>query len=302
VKIIFSPRYGVEIGEHVFATQKFEGVYKKGLEKQFFRPEDVIEPTLPPSADFQGFFSEEYLKDLLKARHTSRTFLSELPVKQDIIESQFIAAHGTYLTAWWALREGIGFHIGGGFHHAYADHAEGFCYVNDLAYALWRLKKEGSLQRSAVIDCDLHQGNGTASYFQNDPSVFTFSIHQEWNYPMPKERSDLDVGLLNGVSDGEYLTRLQDALHTIFQSITPELILYQAGVDPYEEDQLGGLRLTKQGLRKRDELVIGECVRRKIPLAITLGGGYPPSLSTLVELHLQTLEVAIKKEKEFLPR
>ncbi len=302
MKVIYSPKYGVDVGEHVFATEKFEGLYRKGLEEGLFRLEDVIEPTLPPPVDFEGFFSDEYLEDLLKARHTSRTFLSELPVKKDIIESQLISAYGTYLAGKWALEEGRCFHIGGGFHHAYPDHAEGFCYVNDLAYALWRLKKEGSLHQAVVIDCDLHQGNGTAFYFQNDPSIFTFSIHQEWNYPMPKEHSDLDVGLINGVSDGEYLTHLQSALQTIFQSITPELILYQAGVDPYEQDQLGGLRLTKEGLRRRDELVIGECFQRKIPVATTLGGGYPPSLSTLVELHFQTLEIAIKKEKEFFPK
>jgi acetoin utilization deacetylase AcuC-like enzyme len=177
-------------------------------------------------------------------------------------------------------------HLGGGFHHAFADKAEGFCYVNDLAVAVRVLQREARIRRAAVVDCDLHQGNGTARIFAGDDSVFTFSIHQRDLYP-PKERSDLDVHLADGTEDDAYLTLLQDALGQVFEG-RPELVLYQAGADPYREDQLGSLALTKDGLRERDRIVWEACRRAGVAVAGTLGGGYARRVADTVDIHLGT--------------
>jgi acetoin utilization deacetylase AcuC-like enzyme len=190
------------------------------------------------------------------------------------------------------MRRGAGINVGGGFHHAYADMASGFCYINDLAVAIRVLQRDGLVRRAAVVDCDLHQGNGTAVIFQGDPDVFTFSIHQENLYPV-KERSDLDIGLDDFTEDEEYLVRLEGALPRVLDEHRPEIVLYQAGADPYREDQLGSLRLTVQGLERRDRLVLEGCARRDIPSVVTLGGGYARKVSDTIAIHHQTCRVAM---------
>ena len=184
-------------------------------------------------------------------------------------------------------------HLGGGFHHAHADHAEGFCYLNDIAVAVRALQRDGAVRRVAVVDCDVHQGNGTASLFRGDDSVFTFSIHQEYNYPSPKEPGDLDVGLEDGTGDDEYLAELGRALERVWAT-GPELVIYQAGADAYREDQLGGLGLTMAGLEARDRMVLEGCARRRVPAAVTLGGGYARRLEDTVAIHLATCRVALE--------
>lgn len=297
IVLVHSPYYVVDIGVHIFRTEKFEGVQRALANAA---PEDFVF-VLPPEysrSDFAGFFTPEYEDDLFNARETPATLRSELPVTREIIHWQLVSAMGTYLAAQYALKEGIAGHIGGGFHHACPDHAEGFCYVNDLAYALWRLLEQDAIHTAIVVDCDLHQGNGTAEYFKDDPRVFTLSIHDEWNYPMPKSTSSLDIGLLPGTRGAEYLDRLASGLGTAFRATHPDIALYQAGVDPYERDQLGNLRLTAEDLKKRDELTLSEFHSRGIPLVITLGGGYPPTLQELVDLHTQTFLLARQIFKE----
>jgi acetoin utilization deacetylase AcuC-like enzyme len=185
-----------------------------------------------------------------------------------------------------ALKHGCAFHIGGGFHHSFPDHAEGFCYFNDIALAAVELLEKG-VPRIAVVDGDLHQGNGTARYFENEERVFTFSIHQERLYPQ-KQRSDLDVGLDDETGDEEYLAKLNDSLDTIFGDFGPEFVIYQCGADPYRFDQLGQLRLTVEGLIRRDEAVVSRCAARKIPMIAVLGGGYAEDLADTVEIHCNT--------------
>jgi acetoin utilization deacetylase AcuC-like enzyme len=202
------------------------------------------------------------------------------------------AAGGTTLAAREALARGVGINLGGGFHHAFADLASGFCYVNDLAVAIRVLQRDGRVKRAAVVDCDLHQGNGTAHLFRRDPEVFTFSIHQEHLYPV-KERSDLDIGLENGAGNEEFNGRLADALPRVWAH-GPELVLYQAGADPYEDDQLGALRLTIPGLLERDRLVLEGCADRGIPAVVTLGGGYARNVSDTVRIHQNTCEMALR--------
>ena len=177
-------------------------------------------------------------------------------------------------------------------HHAFAGHAEGFCYINDLAVAAAVLLAEQRVRRVAVVDLDVHQGNGTAHIFRSRPEVFTFSMHQENNYPVPKELSNLDVGLDDGTGDNSYLAALSPALERVWE-FAPELVLYQAGADPFHDDQLGGLALSFAGLEARDRAVIGGCVERGIPVATTLGGGYARRLEDTVRIHATTSRMAV---------
>jgi acetoin utilization deacetylase AcuC-like enzyme len=187
---------------------------------------------------------------------------------------------------------GAAINLGGGFHHAGPDRAEGFCYINDLAVAIRVLQREGHVRRAAVVDLDVHQGNGTARVFEGDPSVFTLSIHQENNYPIPKACSSLDVGLADGTDDREYLARLGEALVSVW-AFAPEIVLVQAGADPYVDDQLGGLALTLAGLEARDRAVLDGCAQRGIPVAVTLGGGYARRLEDTVRIHAQTCRLVL---------
>ncbi len=294
IPVVFSPEYEVDIGEHVFRTEKFRGVYEKLRASKWAEDVEFFEPPDLPWEEFSGFLTPEYLQDLKAGRESFSTLRSELPIHRAVIYSQKLAAGGTYLALDSALSGRCGIHLGGGFHHAYPDHAEGFCYINDIAFAIWKAKKEGKIGKALVVDCDLHQGNGTAAYSQKDPDMFSFSIHQEWLYPIPKERSSLDIGLGLGATDEEYLSLLEDALSRFRKSFQPDVMVYQAGVDPYQEDLLGSLRISQEGLRKRDALVISYAKEQAIPLVITFGGGYPPSLETLIQLHYQTVETALE--------
>jgi acetoin utilization deacetylase AcuC-like enzyme len=289
----------MELGGHVFPVEKYRALKEVLIGAGLLREEDILEPEKSTKEDLLLVHEPEYLDDFYNLRWTHRTSFSELPLNETIVEGFLLMAGGTYLAAKAAVSSNrIGFHIGGGFHHAYRDHAEGFCYINDIAFAIEKLRKEKIIERAAVIDCDLHQGNGTAGIFRNIDEVFTFSIHQEYLYPYPKERSDWDVGLPNGTGDEEYLSLLRDAVPKILDQHKPQLVVYQAGADPYHGDQLGNLNLTMNGLRRRDEIVIGETRLRMIPLVITLGGGYAFRFEDVVKIHQQTAEVSIKIEKE----
>jgi acetoin utilization deacetylase AcuC-like enzyme len=201
---------------------------------------------------------------------------------------------GTLVAARNALRDGIASNLAGGTHHAYPDHGEGYCVLNDIAVAARVLQRDGLAQRIAVIDCDVHQGNGTAAVFRNDPSVFTFSIHGEKNFPARKEQSTFDLHLPSGVGDTEYLRLLQAHVPAILDDFRPDFVFYQAGVDPYEGDRLGKLKLTLAGLKQRDEFVIAICRDRALPVVTTMGGGYARDITGTVEAHCNTIRVALR--------
>jgi acetoin utilization deacetylase AcuC-like enzyme len=209
-----------------------------------------------------------------------------------MVEAFWLAAGGTILAARLALGTGVGFNIGGGFHHAYPDHGEGFCAINDIAIAIRRLQRDGAIRRAMVVDCDVHHGNGTAAIFSGDPSVFTLSIHQFNNYPSVKPLSSMDIHLADGAGDAEYIHRLSNGYRAALAMFQPELVVYVAGADPYREDQLGGLELTFDGLRERDRLVIGTALSHKIPVAIVLAGGYAASVEDTITIHANTAEAA----------
>lgn len=272
--------------------EKFARVRRCLVEGGDVRDDEILSPEAAPAADLELVHTREYLEDLTQLRWTPRTACSELPLTAEIVRAYFLAAGGTTLAARQALRLGIGVNLGGGFHHAFAAQASGFCYINDLAVAIRVLQRDGLIQRAAVVDCDLHQGNGTAHLFRDDPSVFTFSIHQEHLYPV-KQQSDLDIGLDNGTGDEEFNQRLAEGLETVWAH-RPEIVLYQAGADPFEEDQLGALRLTFEGLETRDRLVLEGCRNRGISIVVTLGGGYARHVPDTVRIHTRTCQIAIR--------
>jgi acetoin utilization deacetylase AcuC-like enzyme len=287
----YSPSYIADIGLHVFPIEKYRLVAEALRSAHNIPTSAFVEPNAASREQLLRVHSERYLDDLEHCRWTPRTAQSELPLSPQIIRMFTLACGGTICATELAIKEGVSLHIGGGFHHAFAEKAEGFCYLNDLAVAIREMQARGKIQKAMVIDCDLHQGNGTARIFQDDPSVFTFSMHQRDLYPV-KEQSGLDIHLDNGVRDDVYLELMRSHIPKLLDEFKPELILYQAGADPFEEDQLGDLKLTIEGLNKRDELVFQWTRERGIPIAATLGGGYARNTADTVMIHVNTALVA----------
>jgi acetoin utilization deacetylase AcuC-like enzyme len=286
---VYSPDYRADIGAHVFPTQKYDLIHRTLNTEGLIKSGNLLTPKRPSNEQLLKIITQEYLDDLLHLRMTARTVPSELPVNKSIIDAQILCCGGSCLAAQRALESTGCYHIGGGFHHAFPTHAEGFCYLNDVVFATVMMLEQG-VKKAAVIDCDLHQGNGTAKFFENEERVFTFSMHQEQLYPV-KQKSDLDIGLDNGVGDEEYLDKLSGALDIIYGEFKPDCAVYLAGADPYIFDQLGGLRLTIEGLKRRDELVIHGAAQKKIPVAVVLGGGYAEDVNDTVEIHCNTARV-----------
>jgi acetoin utilization deacetylase AcuC-like enzyme len=287
---VFSASYHADFGPHVFPVEKYRLIHRS-LVAGGEPASTFLEPAPASRAQLDLVHTRAYLKDLEACRWTERTRWSELPLSPEIVRLFVLCAGGTILAGRRAVESGWAMHLCGGFHHAFADRAEGFCYINDLAVAVRVLQEEGVVATAAVLDCDLHQGNGTARIFQADDSVFTFSIHQRDLYPL-KERSDLDIHLEDGTGDDAYLEHLRRAVPSILQDFRPELVLYQAGADPYRDDQLGSLALTLEGLFERDRLIFGACAAAGIPVAGTLGGGYARKVTDTVAIHVNTCRAA----------
>jgi len=293
-KLIYSEKYRVDIGAHVFPTEKYALIKKILIKQGMFKEDDFLSPPMPDEKDVLSVHTEEYLNKLKKGQLSMMEILTmELPYSQELVEASLLCVGGTIQACKNAIENGLGIHIGGGFHHAFPDHGEGFCVLNDIACGIKYLQRTEKIVKALIVDCDLHQGNGTAYIFREDRNVFTFSIHQENNYPAIKPPSDLDIGLADGVSDEEYLEKLKDNIPKIIDSFQPELVLFVAGADPYEKDQIGGLSLTMEGLEKRDELVIGWAKDANIPLCIVLAGGYAFEVNDTVTIHCNTIRTAI---------
>jgi acetoin utilization deacetylase AcuC-like enzyme len=238
----------------------------------------------------------EYLRKLQTGKLSYLEVLRlEIPYSPELVRAVWLCTGGSILAGRLALEDGAAVNVGGGFHHAYPDHGEGFCVLNDFAVAIRRLQKDKTIERAMTVDCDVHQGNGTAAIFGGDHTVFTLSIHQENNYPYPKPPSSLDINLRDGVGDEEYLTELTQGLDGALAEFSPDLIFYVAGADPYRGDQLGGLRLSLAGLEKRDRLVFEKARAKNIPVAVVLAGGYARQLDDTIQIHTNTVRVA----KEF---
>jgi acetoin utilization deacetylase AcuC-like enzyme len=291
--LVYHDDYDLHLGAHIFPSQKYRLVRQALLESGRAVAEDFLTPEPASDEDVLRVHTREYVRKLKTGRLSPLELLRlEIPYSPELVRAVWLAAGGSILAGRCALRDGLAANIGGGFHHAFPDHGEGFCVLHDVAIAIRRLQADGAIQTATVIDTDVHQGNGTAAIFAGDGTVFTFSIHQENNYPYPKPPSSLDIGLPDGIGDAAYLEALEGGLRRALASFHPDLIFYVAGADPYREDQLGGLALTMEGLRERDRLVYAQARARGIPVAITLAGGYARRVEDTVRIHVQTLETA----------
>ncbi len=300
MKFVYSDRYKLDIGAHVFPTDKYLLVHDRLAADGLAKPGDFVEPPEPNPEEVRLVHTDEYVDDMLNLRWTPRTVRSELPLTWEVVNGYFLHASGTVQACRLALENGVAMHIGGGFHHAFADQGEGFCYVNDVAVGIRKMLAEDRIKRAAVIDGDLHQGNGTARIFQDDDAVYTFSIHQERLYPI-KEDSNWDIGLADETGDDEYIEKWGAAVPKILDDHKPELVVLVAGADPYHDDQLGALRLTKRGLALRDRIVIEGCHKRGIPVVPVLAGGYALKTEDTVEIHVNTARECLRVLGELPP-
>jgi acetoin utilization deacetylase AcuC-like enzyme len=290
VKVFYSPRYEVTLPGHIWPTSKYRLVAGR------LRGASLVEPAVAPWEDLALVHTAEYLEKLRSNTLTAEEIATlELPWQPALADVFRLMAGGTCGAAAAALEDGRAAHLGGGLHHAFANHGEGFCPLNDVAVAI-RVLQASRIRRAAVVDCDVHHGNGTAMIFERDPDVFTFSMHQQLNYPLFKPRGDLDVGLEDEAGDERYLDALSGALPRVFDS-RPEIVLYLAGADPFERDRLGGLRLTKAGLAARDRLVFDAALAAGVPVATVLAGGYAEDVGDTVDIHVATIEAMMPRLK-----
>lgn len=256
---------------------------------------DFIPASAASDEDILLVHTKSYLNKLVQGTLSAQEiFTLELPYSKSLVRASRICVGGTILAAELSLEDGVCVHLGGGFHHAFSDHGEGFCVLNDVACATKFCRLNQNIERVLIIDCDLHQGNGNAAIFKNCKNIFTFSIHQENNYPAIKPPSDLDIGLAQAAGDEEYLDALQKNLPRIFKNFQPRLIFYIAGADPYVKDQLGGLSLTLEGLSKRDELIFNLAKKADVPISVVLGGGYALDINNTVIIHYNMVKKALE--------
>ena len=296
IPIIYSDSYYVNIGEHVFPTSKYRIIKDRLLrDRSLCEHFELIEPEVVSEKEISAVHDKPYLEKLDKEGLSVEEMRAlEVPLSRSLLNASFICCGGTMTAAKKAMTQKAAIHLGGGFHHAFPEHGEGFCVLNDIAVSVRALKASGTVERALIVDCDLHQGNGTAFIFKDDPTVFTFSIHQENNYPFNKPKSDMDIGLRDYTGDRDYLQHLYDNIPKILSMFAPEVIIYLAGADPFENDQLGNLRITKEGLRERDNFICMQAFNFGVPIAITLAGGYAFNREDTVDIHYATCRECIE--------
>ena len=319
-KLIYSDDYFLPIGSHVFPAEKYRRIHDQLLATKVAEPSDFVTPQPASDQDILLVHTPQYVQKLKTGTLSPREEQEmEIPYSPELVRAFWLAAGGSILAAERALADRVAINIGGGFHHAFADHGEGFCMIHDVAVAIRRLQRDDKIRTAMTVDCDVHHGNGTAAIFAgtrtpSDPlpstsaalnrapagkmrhahagDVFTISLHQHNNYPAWKPHSSIDVDLPDGIGDDDYLAWLDNALSSGLRQFEPELICYVAGADPYREDQLGGLALTLEGLKRRDELVFRVARARNIPVMVTYAGGYARKMEDTVTIHCNTVVAA----------
>jgi len=320
-KLVYSDDYYLPIGAHVFPAEKYARVHRKLIDTGMAEKSDFVTPHPATDEDVLLVHTAQYVHKLRTGTLSAREELEmEIPYSSELVRAFWLSAGGSILAAEHALTDGVAFSIGGGFHHAFPDHGEGFCMIHDVAVAIRRLQKDQKIIRAMTLDCDVHQGNGTAFIFAGprDPNerpasssaalhnpaqarvvrtsperdVFTISLHQEHNYPAWKPHSSIDVNLPDETGDDEYLSWLDNALSAGLRQFEPDLLCYVAGADPYREDQLGGLSMTIEGLKRRDEFVFRTAHAHDIPVMVTLAGGYAMRLEDTITIHCNTVAAA----------
>ncbi len=291
-QLVYHPRYDLNLGDHVFPARKYRLIHDRLIADRFAEPADFVEPQPASDDDVLRVHDPGWVHRLKTGTLSAAEIVKlEIPYSREMVDGFWLATGGTILAARNALRGRIGFNIGGGFHHAFPGHGEGFCALHDIAIAIRSLQHERMIERALVVDCDVHHGNGTAAIFAGDRSVLTLSLHQFNNYPTEKPPSVIEVHLPDGVEDSEYLDRLSGALK-VAMSFAPDLAIYVAGADPYQGDQLGGLALTMEGLKRRDQLVFETALAHSVPVAAVLAGGYARDTNDTVTIHCNTAKAA----------
>jgi acetoin utilization deacetylase AcuC-like enzyme len=296
IKFAFSNKYIYQLSDgHRFPIEKYELVKEQLIYEGTIHEEQVYDPGLVDEKLILDVHTEEYwhsLRDLTIGVRAAKKI--GLPVNEMSVNRARNSVAGTVSSALLAKEHNIAINLSGGTHHAYASHGEGFCFLNDLAIAASYLLNSKIAHQILIIDLDVHQGNGTAKIFENDKRVFTFSMHGKANYPLHKEKSDLDIALPTGINDDDYLSVLSKNLNELVTKVNPDFVFFQAGVDVMKGDKLGKMNLTKEGVKQRDELVIESCKSYNIPIVITMGGGYSEKLKDLIEAHCNTFRVAVR--------
>ena len=332
-KLVYSDAYYLPIGNHVFPAENYRRIRDRLITTGVADPSDFLEPKPASDQDILLVHKPEYVQKLKTGTLSQREEMEmEVPYSRDLADAFWLAAGGSILAARQSMTDKVCISIGGGFHHAFPDHGEGFCVIHDVAVAIRRMQRDDKIRTAMTLDCDVHQGNGTAAIFAGTrtasallPSsststvqqpegtprgggkmrgahagdVFTISLHQHNNYPLYKPPSSIDVDLPDGTSDDDYLAWLDNALSSGLRQFDPDLLCYIAGADPYHEDQLGGLGLTIDGLKKRDQLVFRVACARDIPVMVTFAGGYAQNVEDTVTIHSNTV---IAAKEVFAPK
>jgi acetoin utilization deacetylase AcuC-like enzyme len=296
VRVVYSPRYHLDFGAHVFPTAKYHAVAERITRAAVVPPGAFVEPRDAPWDDLALVHTSGYLEALRTCTLGPDAIARlEIPCSPEIVAGFRFMTGGSVMAARLALdgADRTAMHLGGGFHHAFAGHGEGFCMLNDIAVAIRVVFRDRLAASAAVVDLDVHQGNGTAAIFAGDARVFTLSMHEQDNYPYAKPRGSLDIGLRRGTGDDEYLGLLEGALARALDAL-PDLVVYLAGADPYLDDQLGGLALTRDGLRRRDRMVFEAARGAGVPIVVLLAGGYARSVDDTVAIHAATVEEAAR--------
>ena len=278
---------------HRFPMLKYELIPEQLLYEGTCTPENFFVPGELPERWILNVHTRQYWDDLKNLRISEKMVRRiGFPLSARLIERETRIAQGTIECCHFALQHGVALNVAGGTHHAFADRGEGFCLLNDVAIAARYLLDNQISKQILVVDLDVHQGNGTAAIFSQEPRVFTFSMHGQENYPLVKEASDLDIALPTGTQDAAYLALLYETLPTLLENQKPDFVFYISGVDILETDKLGKLKVTKEGCRRRDEFVFEQCKKRQLPVVVSMGGGYSPRIADIVEAHCNTYRTA----------
>lgn len=299
MKIFYTDSFAIALPkDHRFPISKYALLRKRLIDSNLFKPQDFYIPHAATTAEITRAHDPDYLYRVKNGELTAREVRRiGLPWSPELFERARRSAGATVETCFAALNDRVAVHLGGGTHHAFSEQGQGYCIFNDGAIAARALQAETHIQRLLILDCDVHQGNGTAVILQNDSSVFTFSIHGKNNFPYHKEKSDLDIDLDDGADDSIYLDALHKGLTESLRRANAELVIYLAGADPYAEDRFGRLALSKEGLAQRDRMVLDACRKSGLPVAVTMAGGYAPHIEDTVDIHFQTVCIAAEYQK-----
>ena len=299
MKIFYTDSFAIPLPQdHSFPIGKYSLLRKRIAESLRFSSHELCIPRAATDIEICRCHDPDYLHRFHQGHLTAKEMRRiGLPWSPELVERARRSAGATIEAGFAALDDGVAVHLGGGTHHAFSNQGQGYCIFNDSAIAVRALQAETHIKRVLILDCDVHQGNGTAALLQKDPTVFTFSIHGKNNFPFRKEKSDLDIALDDGAGDEMYLEALEEGLRASLKQARAEAVVYLAGADPFAEDRFGRLGLSKEGLAQRDHLVLDYCRNAGLPVAVTMAGGYAPDIEDTVDIHFLTVRIAAEYQK-----